>query len=260
MPSELNDLPPDHDQPQRDTLLGAPFPNTEWSTVLRAQKSGAEAAQALDDLCRRYWYPIYAYLRCRGLARADAQDITQGFFLKAIRRELVASADQEKGRLRTFFLTALHRHLADHLRQQSALKRGGRAMVLPLECRDAEDRFAHEPPDRRDPEKLYLAAWARALLERVQRKLRAYYERTDRLALFEALQPAVLMEDDAVTYRELAGNLDTNEAALRLQVFRIRQRLARLLREEVAETVQTPEEIEEELSWLRRALRDAAQP
>lgn len=112
----------------------------------------------MDDLCRRYWHPIYAYLRCRGYGRDDAQDLTQGFFLKAIRRELIASADQQKGRLRTFFLTALNRHLADHLRHETAAKRGGRAMVLPLECRDAEERFIHEPLDHRDPERLFLAA------------------------------------------------------------------------------------------------------
>lgn len=240
---------------QRDTLLGAAFPTTQWSLVLRAQQEGAEAAAAMDELCRRYWYPLYAYLRCRGYERADAQDLTQGFFLKAIHRGLIESADAEKGKLRTYLLTALNRHIADVLRHDHAVKRGGRAIVLPLECRNAEEQFTREPVDRNDPEKLFLAAWARSVLDRVREQTRAYYAKTNRLPMFESLQPCLGGDDEAVAYRELAATMKTSEAALRLQVFRMRQRFAKFLREEVAQTVQSPAELEEELDWLSRTLR-----
>lgn len=255
MPPDSEEPIVDHDRKMRDTLLGAAFPTTQWSLVLRAQKEGAEAAEAMDQLCRRYWYPLYAYLRCRGYERADAQDLTQGFFLKAIHRGLIASADQEKGRLRTYLLTALNRHLADVLRHDRAVKRGGRAIVLPLECRSAEEQFANEPVDRNDPEKLFLAAWARSVLDRAREKTRAYYAKTGRAEMFEALAPHLAGDEDALPYRELAEKMKASETALRLQVFRVRQRFAKLLREEVALTVQTPEELEEELAWLSQTLR-----
>lgn len=248
---------PDHDSRQRDSMLGAVFPTTEWSMVLRTQSDGADAIKALNDLCRRYWYPIYAYLRCRGYERADAQDLTQGFFLKAINHNLLATADQEKGRLRSYLLGALGRHLSDHNRHEHAEKRGGRAIVLPLECENAEDKFSNEPADHRDPETLYLASWARSLLDRVRDKVRKHFQRTDRADLFDALQPFIDTEDGQTPYSELAEKLQTSTSALRLQVFRLRKRFAKVLREEVALTVQTPEELEDELAWLSRTLRES---
>lgn len=241
-------------------MLGAAFPSTQWSVVFKAQKNDAEAALALNELCRRYWYPIYAYLRCRGFERPDAQDLTQSFFLSAIDGGLIAHADPARGKLRSFLLGSLTRHVADHLRHQNAQKRGGLAVVLPLECQSAEDKFSNEPVDHRDPEMLFFTAWARDLLDRVRAKLRQHYENTKRQELFELLQAAVELDDEIAPYRELAARLNSSEAALRLQVFRMRQRFSKLLREEVALTVETPEEIEEELAWLARVLRGGQQP
>lgn len=246
---------PDHDNRQRDSLLGAVFPTTEWSMVLRTQCDGADATRALNDLCRRYWYPIYAYLRCRGYERADAQDLTQGFFLKAINHKLLATADQEKGRLRSYLLGSLNRHIADHHRHEGAEKRGGRAIVLPLECENAEEKFCNEPADHRDPEQLYLAAWAHSLIETARRHLRKHLEKKGQGDLFEQLQGVIEMEDTDTPYRDYAEKLNASEASLRLQVFRLRRRFGKLLREEVAKTVETPEEIEDELAWLRQVLR-----
>lgn len=236
-------------------MLGAAFPPTQWTMVFKAQKVDAESLLALDELCRRYWYPIYAYLRCRGFERSDAQDITQSFFLSAISGDLLQHADPARGKLRSFLLGSLTRHLADHLRHQNAQKRGGRAIVLPLECQTAEDKFSNEPIDHRDPESLFLSSWARDLIDRVRAKLREHYAKTKRLELYESMRAAVELDDEIAPYRELAARLNTSEAALRLQVFRMRQRFSRLLREEVALTVETPEEIEEELAWLARVLR-----
>lgn len=240
----------------RDTLArSATFPATQWSLVLRAQKEGIEASKALNDLCSRYWYPLYAYLRSRNFGREDAQDITQTFFLKAVMGGLLQSADQERGKLRSFLLAALTRHIADHLRHERAEKRGGRAIMLPMECFTAEERFVNEPADTRDPEKLFLTAWARGLMERVRQKLRAYYERTKRAEMFAVLEPCLAMDESATPYRELARRLSTTEASLRMQVHRTRQRFGKLLREEVGLTVQSEDELEEEMTWLAGVLR-----
>ncbi|MCB1278494.1 hypothetical protein [Prosthecobacter sp.] len=247
---------PTSDDPRsRDTLLGVAFPTTQWSLVLQAQKDGAEAARALNELCSRYWYPIYAYLRCRGFPRPDAQDITQSFFLRAVTEGLVKNADQTRGRLRSFLLGALSRHLTDHLRRENAEKRGGRAIVLPLQCHTSEERYERDLIDHRDPESLYLAAWARELIDRVRERLRAHYTRTKRAEIFELLHGCLSLDEQATPYRELSTQLNVSEAALRLQVFRLRRRFGKMLREEVALTVETPEELDEELSWLSRVLR-----
>lgn len=239
-------------------MLGAAFPATQWTQVFKAQRDDAEAALALNNLCRRYWYPIYAYLRCRGYTRPDAQDLTQGFFLRVISGDLLHQADPARGKLRSFLLGSLTRHIADHLRHETAQKRGGRALVLPMECLDAEQQYSNEPSDHRDPESLFIAAWARALLERVRDKVRDHYERTHRKELFEALQSAIELDDETAPYRELAVKLNASEVALRLQVFRMRQRFRQVLREEVAQTVDTPEEVDEELAWLCQVLRGEA--
>ncbi len=240
---------------QRDSMLGIAFPTTEWSMVLRLQAEGIGSVNAMNDLCRRYWYPIYAYLRCRNFERADAQDITQSFFLKAVTTGLFEAAEQGRGRLRSFLLGSLNRHVSDYLRHENAQKRGGRAIVLPIECENAETRFGAELIEHDDPESLYLATWAKELIQRAKQRLRAHYASSKRARLFDALEAVVLGDETATTYGELAAQLNTSDAALRLQVFRMRQRFAKLLREEVALTVETPEEIEEELAWLARVLR-----
>ncbi len=258
VPSSVSADPPATNDPcgkHRDSMLGAVFPATHWTMVFQTQKSDAEAAVAMNELCRRYWYPIYAYLRCRHFDRQDAQDLTQGFFLSIITGGLLGHADPSRGKLRSLLLGAMARHIADFRRHQGAQKRGGRAIVLPLECQTAEERFSNEPVERRDPESLFLGAWARELLDRTRAKLREHYGRTGRASLYETLQSAVELDEATAPYRDLAAELRTSEVAVRLQVFRMRQRFTKLLREEVALTVATPEEVEEELAWMARVLR-----
>lgn len=249
-PDSSNDQPAD-DRRQQDSL----FPVTPWSTVLKTRGDEAGIDAAMNDLCSRYWHPIYGYLRGRGFERVDAQDITQSFFLMAVTDGLFQNANEEKGKLRSFLLGALTRHLADHLRKERAVKRGGRAIVVPIECADSEERFAAELVDHRDPESIYLKSWARELVNRALAKLRAHYERTGRAELFVALQPVLVASEDKTPYRDLAVTLHTTEQALRIQVFRTRQRFGRILREEVAMTVRTPLELQEEFDWLLRVLQ-----
>jgi len=256
MSSAGRDVAGDDSIKHRDTMLGAAFPSTQWTMVFKTHRDDAEAARALNELCRRYWYPIYAYLRCRGFERPDAQDITQSFFLSALSSELLQQAKPEKGKLRSFLLGALTRHLGAYRRYQGAQKRGGRAIVLPMECMTSEGRYENELKDHHDPESIFLSTWAKELLERARANLRQHYETTGRKALFDALQG--IMEDDDSTeesYRQIAARLRCSETALRLQVYRMRKRFAHLLRKEVTVTVETPEEIEEELAWLGKVLR-----
>ena len=246
------------DEPSNEaanSIVGVAFPPTQWSMVRRVQHEGAEVEGAMNDFCRRYWQPIYSFVRGKGFGRPDAQDITQSFFMKAVTGGLVQNADQARGRLRSFLLGAMERHLADHLRHENAVKRGGRAIVLPLECGDAEERFAKETADYRDPESLFLAAWARALLDRVQDMVRDHYHKSGRGKMFDALQPFLSLDDRATPYADLAAQLGEKEAALRLNVFRMRKRFGKLLREEVSQTVETEEELREELDWLAKTLR-----
>ena len=253
----MHPAPSPDDQRSRDTLLGVAFPTSRWSLVLCAQKDGAEAGRAMNEICRRYWYPVYAYLRCRGFSRPDAQDITQGFFLKLVTGGFIQNADPARGRLRSYLLGALGRHLADHLRHENAEKRGGRAIVLPLECQNSEERYERELIEHRDPETIYLAAWARELIERVREKLREHYERTRRSELFDALHPCLGMDEDTAPYLDLARQFNASETAMRLQVFRMRRRFGKMLREEVAQTVESPAELDEELNLLVKTLREA---
>lgn len=256
MPEETPHTSNRQGRPSRETgAHPVAFPSTQWSTVLRSQRDGVEAAKAMNDLCSRYWYPLYAYLRSRGFGREDAQDITQTFFMKAVMGGLLQNADQERGKLRSFLLASLTRHISNHLRHERAEKRGGRAIMLPLECFTAEERFVKEPADTRDPEKLFLLAWARELMDRVRSKLRAYYGRTKRAEMFAVLEPHLAMDEAGTPYSDLAQRLGTTEVSLRMQVHRTRQRFGKLLREEVALTVQSESELEEEMAWLASILR-----
>ncbi len=234
---------------------GVNFPATQWSMVLRVQRNDAELAQALNDFCSRYWYPIYAFVRSRGFEKPDAEDITQGFFLKAVSGSLIQHAEPTRGRLRSFLLGALNRHLADHLRFEKAEKRGGRAIVLPMDCYTAEERYQTETTDYRDPELLFHMAWAHALLDRIKSQVREHYAKSGRERLFDALAPSITLQDDAADYSELSTQFGISESQLRLLVFRMRKRFGKLLREAIAETVETDEEMKEEMNWLLQVLR-----
>ena len=232
------------------------FATTHWSVVLRAGDSRSpESAEALEKLCRAYWYPLYAYIRRQGHAPADAQNLTQEFFSRLLEKKQLRSADPERGRFRSFLLTELKRVLISEWRHENRQKRGGDTLVFSLDEHEAEDRYHHEPADAATPETLFERRWAETVLERVLARLEKEYQRH---ALgFANLQPYLVEDKGTAPFAETAARLGVTESALKAVVYRLRCRYGELFREEIAHTVSQPEEIEDEIRHLLAVLRGA---
>jgi len=227
------------------------FVTTHWSVVLSARDhESVQSAVALETLCRTYWYPLYAYLRRQGRAPHDAQDLTQGFFARLLQKDYLQAADREKGRFRTFLLVALKRFLANEWDRQHAQKRGGFATVVPIDQEFAESCLAADSSHNVQPDLLFDRNWALTLLGRTMSQLREEYVASGRAKLFEYLQSCLAREESALPYAEIAARLKLTEAAVKMAVQRLRARYREILRAEIAHTVSTPEEVEEEILHL----------
>jgi DNA-directed RNA polymerase specialized sigma24 family protein len=229
-----------------------PFPATRWTLVRRVQKgTEKEAARAMEEICRQYWYPIYAFARRCGFGVADAEDLTQTFFQRLIASETIQAAQQEKGLLRTFMLSLLKRVISNHHRHASATKRGGSAeATISFHEEGAEERYANDLRDLHDAEKLFNHAWAQDVLQSAERKLRHEYVKADNLQAFEQLREFLPLGENATPYAEAARKLGIAEGTLRLQIHRMRKRYAKLIEDEIAQTVNSPEEVKAELEHL----------
>jgi RNA polymerase sigma-70 factor (ECF subfamily) len=244
-----------------DTRVGAKavrsaeFTTTHWSVVLAAaQQESPQAAAALEQLCRTYRYPLYAFVRRQGYSRQDSEDLLQGFFTRFLEKHYLKGVDKAKGRFRSFLLGALKHYLANEWDKARAVKRGGRVDFLSLEAEEAESRYWEEPASELTPEKLYEQRWACALLERVMARLQHDCDAAGKGSLFEALKGFLLGEGASASYAHLAASHGLSEGALKMKVQRLRQRYQRLLREEIAHTVARPEEVEDEIRYLFRVL------
>ncbi len=227
------------------------FATTHWSVVLSAQdRDSPRSDEALEALCRAYWYPLYAYVRRAGHGPADAEDLTQGFFARLLDKGDLTAAAREKGRFRTFLLTALRRFLANEWDRQHAQKRGGFARTVPIDQTAAESRFASEPSHALQPDLLFDRQWAMTLLDRTLTALRDEYVATGRTALFESLHDCLAKEESGLSYAVIAARLHLTEAAVKMAVRRLRARYRDILRREIADTVASPEEIDEEVRHL----------
>lgn len=232
------------------------FNPTRWSLVAQLRSGDAPAAsQALERLCTTYWYPLYAYVRRSGHDAEGAKDLTQAFFEHMLEKGLFASADRERGRLRTFLLTALQNFLRAEWRKSQRLKRGGGLVPLSIDESEAEDRYAREPADPQTPEAIYHRRWALTLLEETMAALRAEYEAEGKGALFQELKPT-LAGDETAGFAELGTRLGMTEGATRVAAFRLRKRYRERLLEAVAASldVATEAEVDEEIDALFRAL------
>ncbi len=227
------------------------FGTTHWSVVLSAQDSQSpRSREALESLCRNYWYSLYSYARRTGHSPPDAEDLTQGFFARLLEKDYLKAAARDKGRFRTFLLVALKRYLANEWDRQHTRKRGGFAPVVPIDQTLAESRFASEPAHHLSPDLLFDRQWAMTLLERTMTQLQQEYAGSGRGQLFGQLRSSVAREESALPYAEIAVRLNLTEAAVKMAVRRLRNRYREILQYEIAQTVSTPEEIEEEIRHL----------
>jgi RNA polymerase sigma-70 factor (ECF subfamily) len=235
--------------------VGAQFTTTHWSVVLAARReSSAAAREALEQLCQAYWYPLYAYTRRKGYGPEDAQDLTQSFFARLLERGYVQQADRQRGKFRTFLLTALSHFLADEWDRAHRLKRGGGQTFVSFDAASAEERYQLEPLDQFDAAKLYERRWATTLLEHAISRLEQEFESRGQLKLFESLRAFLVGDSGESTYAEIALPLGMTPAAVKMAASRIRARCREVLREEIAQTVASPQETEEEYRALVAAL------
>lgn len=229
------------------------FRTTRWSLIAAAgDAAGPIRSQALADLCRMYWYPVYAHVRRRTPDPHKAEDLTQAFFARLLEKNDFAAADRTRGRFRTFLLTACQHFLANQHDFDTASKRGGDVNLLPIDFGVGEERFTREPADRHTPETEFERRWAVALLDCTLTELRTEYAESGKADLFDQLKGTLTGE--AVGYRELGVRLKLSEGAVKVAVHRMRQRYRDRLRAAIAETVDGPAAVDDELRDLFAAL------
>jgi RNA polymerase sigma factor (sigma-70 family) len=233
----------------------AQFTSTHWSVVVEAQGESPAAHQALEKLCRIYWRPIYSFVQRQGIEPEEAKDITQGFFADLLEHKSLTAVRKEKGRFRSYLLGALKYFLADERRRAMAIKRGKGQQLIPLEELTAGDRIEMEPADPVTPEQIYERRWASTLLERVLNRSKDEYRAAGNAALFDSLKQLLPDEPGAPSQADIAMRLGMTENAVRQAFHRFRQRYQLLLREEIAHTVATPGDIEDELRHLIAVVR-----
>jgi RNA polymerase sigma-70 factor (ECF subfamily) len=237
------------------STAAAKFTATHWSVVLAAGNSAsATAGPALEALCRTYWPCLYAFARRLGQSPDDARDLTQGFFGRLIEKNWLVHADRDRGRFRTFLLTAFKRHIADERDRARAQKRGGTCQFVPLDLRSEESRLFLGPADLRTPEAAYEERWAAALLDSVLARLREEFVLQGRVTLFDGLKSFLVGDPPSEGIASLTAQLGMSEGAARMNLTRMRQRYRQILRSEIGQTVADPLEIEDELRHLRRVL------
>ena len=234
---------------------GARFDTTHWSVVLAAGDDGtAGSRRALATLCETYWYPLYAYLRRQGHSAEDAQDLTQGFFQQVLEKGTVEQANPDRGRFRSFLLTSLKHYVTNEWDKQRARKRGGGTPHVSLELENAEGRYQLEPPDDTTPEKVFDRRWALTLLDNILGTLRAEFVRDDKEAVFDRLKVLLGGGSSDESYASVGRALDMSNGAVKVAVHRLRRRYRDLLRQEIAQTVTSPEETEAEIRHLWAAV------
>ncbi len=231
------------------------FETTQWSVVVAAGGDDSSAARAaLATLCETYWYPLYAYVRRRGTSADDARDLTQGFLTSLLERRDFERVRQERGRFRAFLLASLQHFLANDAARERAQKRGAGVTMLPLAFDEAEGRYRIEPEESTTPEMLYERRWALTVIDRVLRDLRREWEASGRETEFDELKACLLGLNPAGGYAAIAGRLGTTEGAVKTAVHRLRRRFQVELRTHIAATVSDPDDVDDEIRFLVRAL------
>ncbi|MSU64118.1 MAG: sigma-70 family RNA polymerase sigma factor [Pedosphaera sp.] len=222
--------------------------------MLRAgDEADSQAMSALEQLCRAYWYPLYAYIRRQGRGPEEAQDLTQEFFARLLSRGSLSDVSREKGRFRSFLLASMNHFLADDWDHAHRQKRGGGATIIPLDAMEAEERYRFEPVDRLDAARLFDRRWAMTVLEQAIARLEAEFN--ERPKVFAALQSFLVGDGDGRTQADVARELGLSDEAVRATISRMRKRCRELVREQIAQTVASISEVEDEYRALLSALR-----
>jgi RNA polymerase sigma-70 factor (ECF subfamily) len=231
------------------------FMTTRWSVVLAAGRSSQPAArEAMATLCGLYWQPLYAFIRRRGSSPEQAEDMTQAFLVHVIEKESLRHVDPGKGKFRSFLLASFKNFLSDQRSKEAALKRGGGVPPVSLDAEEAEGRYGLEPVDDATPERIFERQWALTVIEQAMARLRERYARTGKEEHFEQMKIFLSGEKRPVPYAEVARRLGITELAVKVAVHRLRKRFRDALREEIAQTVARPEQIDAELQALHAAL------
>jgi len=229
------------------------FHTTHWSVVLAAGEAGTDqAAAALSRLCQTYWFPVYAFIRKRGYSPEQAKDFTQEFFAGFLEKNYVARATRERGRFRVFLMTSVENFLHNQHDRAQAQKRGGGQKLLSLDYADAEDRYQFEPVEEADPAKLFEQQWAATLLETVLNRLRDEFHAEGRAGVFAQLQAHLWGDPESIPYSQLAQQCNLTAGNIKTIAHRLRQRYRELLREEIAQTVAKPGEVDDEIRHLMK--------
>ncbi len=237
-------------------LMGVPereadFTDTCWNVVRAAgRRDLPESGEALAQLCRRYWYPLYVFVRRSGHGPEDAKDLTQEFFSKLMEKEYLSAADPEKGKFRSFLLVALKRFLVNEWDRANRLKRGGGREVISLSEGNTEFRYRSEPADPMTPEKAFEQRWAMTLLDEVLARLEVEMKAAGKGHVLEQLKPFLVEDQAENSNAEIASRLRMSEGTLRVTLHRLRQRYRELLRAEIAQTVSDPSQVDDEIHAL----------
>ena len=227
------------------------FQTTLWTTVLAAgNESASDSDAALARLCQRYWRPVYAYIRKRTPSREQAQDLTQGFFARLLEKKYLARAERTRGRFRSFLMTSVENFLHDEHDRATCQKRGGGESPSSLDV--VFEGEENEPAEDLTPALAFEKRWVRTLLDEVMTQLKREYGEGDRLTVFEHLQAHLWGEADAIPYDELSQRLGMSSVNLRVTAHRLRQRYREILRAEIAQTLASPDDIDNEISYLMR--------
>ena len=243
-------------RPQDATHVGGgAFATTQWSVVLEAHRESSRRREALEQLCASYWLPIYGYLRRRGHAPADAEDLTQGFFAYLLESDFLDRPDPAKGRFRGYLIGALRHFMGSHFEREGARKRGGGAKFVDWQNLDAEREFAAVNQPQRDPSENYEASWALALLGRALQLLGAEQAAAGRAGQFSVLKEFLSASPTRGDYDRAARELATTRANIAVWVHRLNHRYAELVKLEVAATLQDPTETKHEMQHLLKVLR-----
>jgi len=231
------------------------FATTHWSVVLRAGKPKAPGYQdALQTLCRSYWFPLYVYLRRQGYNNQQAEDYTQAFFCRILEKKVLSMADSKRGKFRSFLLSTLKHFLSDEHDRARAQKRGGGRKILSIDFKGAENQYILEPADSLSPEKLFDKSWALTVLDITMTRLKTELSSQGKQDIFDHLKIYLTAGKSTISYRDKATQLNMTEGNIRTAVHRLRRRYRKLLRDEIAQTVTNEGQIDEEIDELFNAL------